>query len=111
MTVRISEDELTAQVGDRIRRLRKERGLTMQDVVDGGYVGATSHLSHLERGHLKPTLTTLARLAECLDVQVQDLLPARLVDRADLLRRVKALSNEELAALDAMLRLIGRGGG
>jgi transcriptional regulator with XRE-family HTH domain len=83
----------------------------MQDVVDAGAVSAKAHLSHLERGSVKPTLATLTRLAQCFDIALQDLLPPRPIDRAQLIERVGRLDDDQLRAIDGVLRLIERDGG
>lgn len=100
------DDDFYVKVGERLRVLRKARGLSMQDVVEGGYVGAQAHLSHLERGQVKPSLQTLVRLAECFGVHVRELLPEPPLDRAAILGRVSALSDAELSTLAALLQLV-----
>jgi len=102
------EDELYAQVGALVRAHRKARGLTMQAVVAKGFVGATAHLSRIERGLANPTLATLGKLAQCFDVPVQSLIPPRAVDRALIIKRIRRLSDDQLRALDGVLQLIER---
>ncbi len=52
-------------VGARIKRLRKERGLTLKDLEARADVSA-AHLSEIERGATSPTLGSLARIARAL---------------------------------------------
>jgi hypothetical protein len=64
---------LLEELGARIKKLRKERGLTLRDmVVQHGF-----HLTHwqaFERGKRGMALPSLLRIAEVLDVTLCDLL-------------------------------------
>ncbi len=57
---------LTERIGGRVRLLRLERGLTQQALADGEYTKA--HMSAIEKGRVRPSLTTLEHLAERLEV-------------------------------------------
>lgn len=60
-------------IGSRIRKYRLERGLTQEIVTE--YADLTpAHYSHIERGNTKPSLPTLLRIANVLDVSIDDLL-------------------------------------
>ncbi len=62
-------------VGRRIRYLRRERGLTLDEL--GARVGrAGSQLSLVENGRREPKLSLLRALADALGVQVQELVGA-----------------------------------
>lgn len=62
-------------LGPAIRRVRRERGLTLEEVA--GEVGASvAHLSRLESGTRQPSLDGLLRLAAALGVEAGDLLEA-----------------------------------
>ena len=68
-------DPLVAALGRAIRELRTERGLSQEELslksgVHRNYIGG------VERGERRPTVTTVARLAEALDVQASDVLRA-----------------------------------
>ena len=65
-------DPLAAQVGARVRDLRKERGYTFDAWVETVGLGR-GYVSELERGLVVPTITTLARIAEPLGVTIADL--------------------------------------
>lgn len=59
--------------GKRIKRLRKERGMTQEDLafeigVDRSYMG------FIERGERNPTLGILAKIAKALKVSLSELL-------------------------------------
>ncbi|SDD07053.1 Helix-turn-helix [Bradyrhizobium brasilense] len=54
-------------VGRNFARLRREKGLTQEDVeVRSGF--SQQYLSSLERGRRNPTVITLLELAQALDV-------------------------------------------
>src|SRR4051794_6317640 len=64
---------LQGDLGEQVRRLRQERGLTLEEVAakSGCSVGS---LSQLERGKGNPAFFTLVRIAHALDVPVARLL-------------------------------------
>ena len=64
--------ELASLVGERIRKIRKEEGLSLELFalrcdMNAAYVG------HIERGVQNPTLNTLERICKGLDISVEDL--------------------------------------
>jgi XRE family transcriptional regulator, regulator of sulfur utilization len=67
------------RLNDRLRELRKERGLTLRELRDrieertGGKL-SISYLSELERTDATPSVETLARVAGGYGISVQDLL-------------------------------------
>ncbi len=60
-------------IGTRIRRLRKEQGLTQQSLAELSHQ-EPSNISHIERGATKPSLPTIVNIANALGVTVDDLL-------------------------------------
>lgn len=65
-------DSELASVGQRIRSLRKKRGLTLQQF--SGKAGvSTSHLSQIENARANTNLTTLQRIASTLQIPLVDL--------------------------------------
>jgi transcriptional regulator with XRE-family HTH domain len=60
-------------VGQRIRQLREEQGLTLEKLAFESELGSKGHLSNLERGLVMPTVATLKVLADHLGVLVADL--------------------------------------
>ncbi|MBC8158087.1 MAG: helix-turn-helix transcriptional regulator, partial [Alphaproteobacteria bacterium] len=52
-------------VGEFVRKLRRSRGLTLEDLAEGSGV-SKSMLSQIERNKTNPTLATVWRLCECL---------------------------------------------
>ena len=64
----MSQDQLDpVLVGRVIARLRTEKGLT-QEVLSGLSDIGRTHLSAIERGERKPTLETLYRISNALDL-------------------------------------------
>jgi transcriptional regulator with XRE-family HTH domain len=71
----ISEDEVLAAVGPRLRALRRARGVTLDTLAaETGLTAST--LSRLENGRLRPTLEQLLPLARAHDVPLDDLVAA-----------------------------------
>lgn len=65
--------------GVNVRRLRKERGLTLEALADA--VGlAYSYVGEIERGRRNPTLNVVENFAEVLGVSPQALLAAQGLD-------------------------------
>src|SRR5690606_9478150 len=59
------------RIGPAIRRLRQERGMTLDALAEQAGISA-SHLSRLERSQTLPSFTVLAKIAEVLDVGVDE---------------------------------------
>ncbi|QMU63589.1 MAG: helix-turn-helix domain-containing protein [Flavobacteriaceae bacterium] len=55
-----------------IKRIRKEKGLTQQDVADGAEMLVPTY-SRLERGGTNPNLSSIVRIADALGVSVIEL--------------------------------------
>ncbi|MFF4121729.1 helix-turn-helix domain-containing protein [Streptomyces sp. NPDC001714] len=73
---------LRAELGSAIRKLRKERGLTLVQLAERA---ALSHpfLSQLERGLTRPSMPSLHRIARALGTTQQALMAAATVPRPD----------------------------
>ncbi len=61
-------------IGSRVRRLRNERGLTLQALAEMTGLSA-SLLSLVERGKTSPSIGTLVSIAHAFDVHMIDLMP------------------------------------
>lgn len=61
------------QIGQRIRRVRKARGLSQEELAARVNI-STPHMSHIETGNTKLSLPVLTELALALEVRVDDLL-------------------------------------
>ena len=59
-------------VGDVIKELRCEKGIS-QEVMSGLADIGRTHLSAIERGKRKPTLETLYRISNALDMKMSDI--------------------------------------
>jgi transcriptional regulator with XRE-family HTH domain len=61
--------DLEINIGERVRKLRNERDLTLQDVAN--FTGFSKALiSQIENGVVMPPITTLARIAKVLNVKM-----------------------------------------
>jgi len=60
-------------IGVRVRRLRKERGMTQQALAEASNQ-EPSNISHIERGATKLSLPTLVGVANALEVTADELL-------------------------------------
>jgi len=58
-----------AELGRRLRDLRRRRGLTLQALSEGSGI-STGMLSQMERGLSAPSIRTLQRVAEALEVPI-----------------------------------------
>jgi transcriptional regulator with XRE-family HTH domain len=66
------EDVSSGRLGERVRELRRERGLTL-DVLAGRSGVSRAMISKLERGEKNPTLMVAAKVAEGLGVSLSQL--------------------------------------
>ena len=66
-------------IGIRIRRLRKEKGLTQQKLAEMSGM-EPSNISHIERGTTKLSLPSIVYIANSLGVTVDDLLCDSIVE-------------------------------
>nr|WP_169508736.1 helix-turn-helix transcriptional regulator [Polyangium aurulentum] len=73
MPRRSEPDPLAQIVGLRIRQLREEQGLTMEQLAYESELRSKGHLSNIERGLARPTIYTLKVLADRLEVKLLDL--------------------------------------
>lgn len=63
------QDVLTVDVGGRLRQLRQERGKSMRSLArDSGL--STNALSMIERGRTSPSVSTLHKVAQALEVPI-----------------------------------------
>lgn len=72
------------EIGQRIRKIRKARGLSQEQLAERVEI-STTHMSHIENANTKLSLPVFVRLAEALEVQTDSLLydaPRDTVERA-----------------------------
>ena len=67
--------ELASVVGERIRKIRKEEGLSLELFAQRCDMNA-AYIGHIERGIQNPTLNTLERICKGLDISVEELFKA-----------------------------------
>jgi transcriptional regulator with XRE-family HTH domain len=65
-------DSRQRALGEAVRRIRKERGLTQDALHDVSGVHR-NHLSAIERGALNPSYQTMLRVADALEVPLSKL--------------------------------------
>ncbi len=73
MPRRSTADPISAKIGQRIRVLREDLGLTQEKLAYESGLKSKGHLSGIEKGVVRPTLPTLEALAERLEVDLLDL--------------------------------------
>jgi transcriptional regulator with XRE-family HTH domain len=78
-------------LGERIRELRKARGLTQEQLAELVEV-EQKHVSRLELGKSYPTIERLEKIAEALNVQLKDFFDFMHLDSPD----TRALKIDEL---------------
>jgi len=69
----ISKEELFVNVGKKIRLYREAKGLSQQDLAALCNF-EKSNLSRLEAGRTNPTISTLLKISQALEIQLSDLL-------------------------------------
>ncbi len=69
---KLSVDIVYSEVGKRIVAARKERGMSQEQLsVNSGI--DRSHMGFIEQGRRKPTLSTLVKIANSLDMSLERL--------------------------------------
>ena len=70
----MEKSEILKKVGKRIKEVRLQKGFSQADLVGRmeGNIDATN-ISRIEAGRTNPTVFTLFRIAEALDVRLNDL--------------------------------------
>ncbi|MBK8535486.1 MAG: helix-turn-helix transcriptional regulator [Candidatus Competibacteraceae bacterium] len=66
---------LTATIGDNTRKLRKQRGLSLENLAQQSHV-SRAMLSQIERGCSTPTIAVLWKIAHALEVPISAFLSA-----------------------------------
>ncbi len=97
-----------AAIGVRVRRYRKEKGLTQQTLAELSNQ-EPSNISHIERGATKLSLPTVVNIANALGVTVDDLLcdslaQARSSFESEALSLLSDCSHRELVVITETLR-------
>lgn len=66
-------EELSKKVGERIKALRVERGITTRDFADMANI-SHSFRHEIEAGKVNPSLSILYSIAKALDIKLSELL-------------------------------------
>ncbi len=71
----MEKSEILKKVGERIKEVSLQKGISQADLVGRmeGNIDATN-ISRIEAGRTNPTMFTLFRIAEALEVRLNDLL-------------------------------------
>jgi len=77
----MEKSQLLKSVGKKIQEIRNNKGLTQVELV-GKIDGEidTTNISRIEAGRTNPTLFTLYRIAEALEVKLSDLVDIDLIE-------------------------------
>ncbi len=73
------------ELGQRIKRVRKSRGMTLKEVEASSKVSAT-HISEIERGKTSPTVGALSRIAGALGKDTSFFLESRNLEEVSRIR-------------------------
>jgi transcriptional regulator with XRE-family HTH domain len=104
MPRRNEPDELALQVGQRIRDLREDNGMTIQQLAETSEIGSKGHISNMERGLVRPNIQTLKQVADGLGVLPLDLMTFPKLDiRQRLIDLTRAVSRVKLGEVFRML--------
>jgi len=68
----MAKSETHKKFGARIQELRKERGMTQEDLADAIGVDR-SYMGFVERGERNPTLDKIAKIAQALKIKLSEL--------------------------------------
>lgn len=68
------DKQILKSFGDRIKKLRKEKGLTQEQLADEAQI-ERSYMGTIERGERNPTLLKVYKIAKALKVSAGQLLP------------------------------------
>ena len=103
--------DILGQIGSRVRHLRKEHGLSQEDL--GERAGLSyKYIGEIERGQTNPTVDVLFRIASALNVQLDELFfdveGYKHASRKSQLRQEIAhiLSSMTLSQLQIVLRIV-----
>ena len=69
----MKEQELTKTFGVRLRKLRTDKGWSQQRLADEADLGKQT-IQRIEWGQLSPTLNTLSRISNAMEITLSELL-------------------------------------
>lgn len=99
---------LTLEVGARIKSLRKEKGLTQEQLAFEANMHP-AQIGHIERGVQSPTIDTLERIIHALDISIQEFFnfdELMLQNETALNIFLKSLSQDEINDISTLLIIL-----
>lgn len=102
--------DILAEFGNRLRQLRKERGLTQEKLAAKAGLHYT-YIGAVERGEKNISLVNIGRLAEALDAEIIEFFPSEGKFKGHLLAEkvadyLKTRKPKEIEKADRLLRLV-----
>lgn len=101
------------QLGQRIRKIRKSRGLSQEQLAELVDI-STTHMSHIETANTKLSLPVFVRIAEALQVQADLLLYEHAVERSDssanaVLEELESCTPQQVRFILEMVKALKKG--
>lgn len=98
------------KMGERIRRYRKARCLSQEQLAEQAQVGAT-HISHIENDKAKMSLDVFINIANTLNVSADQLLCDHLVKtkyvyEGEIMEELKDMNDEEIRITKEVIRTL-----
>jgi len=103
MVATVTERRLADYIGLTVRKLRSDRGFTLQALADESGV-SKSYLGDIEKGRKNPTTDVIEAIAEALGVPARELLYHAALDEEDPFLQPEQMSLEDVAEEDAETR-------
>ena len=98
---------LADYIGLTVRRLRAERGFTLQALADESGI-SKSYLGDIEKGRKNPTTDVIEAIAQALEVPARQLLYHAALSDEDVLSAIEQLSLQEDANEELELRELAK---
>lgn len=67
-----SSDEVYKELGKRILEARKKHGMSQEQLATESGIDR-SHMGYIEQGRRKPTLSTITKIANALDISLEQI--------------------------------------
>ena len=99
----VPQKRLADYIGLTVRKLRSDRGFTLQALADESGV-SKSYLGDIEKGRKNPTTDVIEAIAEALSVPARELLYHAALDEEDPFLLPEQLTLEDIAEEDAETR-------
>ena len=99
---RVEPDPLAKRIGERVRALRKSEGFSFDAFVEETSLGR-GYISELERGLVVPSVSSLARIADALEMTLADLVIGT-TERERLFEELRDAPQEVVRSLRASVK-------